>query len=106
MNNVDTIAYASDFTGNLSLWLAILIGIIASILVLRAAKRMGGGLFGAVLNLIGIGMFLAVVGTIFIALPPILPATLFKLGYTVFFSTGFICMVLGANKLLKGIMSQ
>ena len=103
--NIDSIAYASSFAGSLSLWLAILIGIIASVLVLRAAHKMGGGLFGTVLKLIGFGMILVAIGTIFVALPSFLPENLLSLTHTVFFSLGYICMVIGANKLLKGIMS-
>ncbi len=103
--NVDAITYASTLTGNFSLWVAILIGVIASVLVLRAAHKMGGGLFGTVLNLIGVGMILVALGTIFIAASPWFPENFLKLSYTVFFSVGFICMVLGANKLLKGIMN-
>ena len=105
--NIDTIAYASTFSGNLSLWIAIVIGVVASVLVLRSAGRMGGGLFGTVLNLMGIGMALVAFGTIFVALSSSfgLPDNILKLAHTVFFSLGYICMVIGANKLLKGIMN-
>ena len=105
MENLDTINYASNFAGSLSLWLAIIIGIIASILVLRSARKMGGGLFGAVLKLIGVGMFVVAIGSVFLALPSLIPQNFTSLAHTVFFSVGYICMVLGANKLLKGIMT-
>ena len=60
----DGIAYASIFAGNFSLLLSILIGIIANVIIFRAAKRLGGGLFGSVLNYIGIGVSFIVLGTI------------------------------------------
>jgi len=104
MNGEDTIAYASAFTGSISLWLAVIIGIIASVLVLRAAHKMGGGLFGGVLKLIGVGMLIVALGTISIILAPWFPPTITASIHVVFFSAGYICMVLGANKLLKGIM--
>jgi hypothetical protein len=44
----DAVAYASLFAGNFSLLLSIVIGIIATGIVFRAAKKMGGGLFGVV----------------------------------------------------------
>ena len=102
---MDTIAYASSFTSTLSLWLAIIIGCIASALVWRAALKMGGGLFGAVLKWIGAGMFMVALGSIFLAVEPWFDANVMNLAHTVFFSCGYICMVLGANKLLRGIMS-
>ncbi len=102
---MDTIAYASNFSSTLSLWLAIVIGIVASSLVWRAALKMGGGLFGAVLKLFAAGMFMVAFGSVFLAVQPWFDAGLMNLAHTVFFSSGFVCMVLGANKLLKGIMS-
>lgn len=102
---MDTIAFASNFVSILSLSLAIIIGIVASALVFRAAHKMGGGLFGSVLNFMGVGMIIVVVGTLSVFLSNWLPVAWITLTHTVLFSTGFICMVIGANKLYKGIMS-
>ena len=102
---MDSITFASNFVSGLSLWLAIVIGLVASILVLRAAHKMGGGLFGSVLNFMGIGMIIVVVGTLSVALSAWLPGAWLSLIHTTLFSIGFICMVLGAHKLFKGIMS-
>lgn len=101
----DSVAYASVFAGDFSLLLSIVIGVIATFLVLRAAKKLGGGLFGIVLNYIGIGMLFVVLGTLFAVAdqwfggfwPNIISTALFALGY--------IFMVLGANRLLKGIIN-
>lgn len=103
---IDNYAYASVFTGNLSMLLSIVIGIIATFLVLRAARKMGGGLFGTVLNYIGYGMSLVVVGTISVTLDPWISDIWLRLIHTTFFALGYILMVVGANKLLKGIMSN
>jgi len=101
----DGYAYASIFAGNFSLLLSIVIGIIANAIVFRAAKKMGGGLFGSVLNYIGVGMTLIVVGTIATVMGPLFTSFWFNVASTVCFATGYIFTVLGANKLLKGIMS-
>ena len=105
MGNIDTITYASDFSSTLLLWVSILIGVIASVLVLRSAGKMGGGLFGSVLNFFGYGMIMVVAGSVLKAVSPWVLSPFIDLGHTIFFSLGFILMVLGANKLLKGIMS-
>ncbi len=102
----DGFAYATVFTGDFSILLSIVIGIIATYFVFRSAKKMGGGLFGSVLNYIGIGMVLIVLGTISVVL-----GTWLLLGVwasainTIFFALGYIFMVIGANKLLKGIIN-
>jgi hypothetical protein len=101
----DYFAYASIFAGNFSLLLSIVIGIIATSLVFRAAKKMGGGLFGIVLNYIGFGMSFIVVGTLFSVVGPWFEGFWINVVSTTFFALGYIFMVLGANKLLKGIIN-
>jgi len=101
----DGIAYASIFAGNFSLLLSILIGIIANVIIFRAAKRLGGGLFGSVLNYIGIGVSFIVLGTIATVVNPWFISFWFNITSTVCFAVGYIFTVIGANKLLKGIMS-
>lgn len=102
----DGVAYASIFAGDLSLLLAIVIGIIATSFVLRAAKKMGGGLFGSVLNYIAVGMALVALGTISIFVGNWLSGVWFNVVNTICFATGYIFMVVGANKLLRGIMNN
>lgn len=102
---MDTISYASDIVSKSSLWIGILIGIIATVLVFRSAGKMGGGLFGGVLHLFGIGMIMIVAGTLSVVFASWIPANFLELTRTVLFSTGYVLMVLGANRLLKGIMS-
>lgn len=102
---VDPIAYYSNFAGSFSSWMGIAIGIIATVLVLRSAGKMGGGLFGKVLNLMGLGMGLVTLGSLSVVAASWVPASFVALSHTVLFSLGFVLMVLGANKMLKGIMS-
>jgi len=101
----DSFAYASIFAGNFSLLLSIIIGIIATALVFRAAKRLGGGLFGSILNYIGVGMLFIVLGNISAVVDPWFVGFWFDITSTAFFAGGYIFMVLGANKLFKGIMN-
>ena len=101
----DSFAYASIFAGNFSLLLSIVIGIIATSLVFRAAKKLGGGLFGLVLTYISIGMFLIVLGTLFSITSAWFEGFWVSIISTAFFALGYIFTVLGANKLLKGIIN-
>jgi len=111
MNNLsaqipdDGFAYASVFAGSFSLLLSIIIGIIAIFIVFRSAKKLGGGLFGSVLNYIGIGITLIVLGTIATVVDPWYTGLGFNIVSTVCFAMGYIFTVIGANKLLKGIMN-
>jgi|SRR3989344_3249917 len=102
----DGIVFASMFTGDFSLLLSILIGIIATVLVFRAAKKMGGGLFGLVLKYIGFGMLFIVMGSLTTFLNPWVEELWLRVFNTIFFAFGYIFMVIGANKLLKGLMNS
>ena len=111
MNNFSTqvsndgFAYASVFAGSFSLLLSIVIGLIAIFIVFRAARKLGGGLFGSVLNYIGIGISLIVLGTITTVVDPWNTGLGFNIASTACFAMGYIFTVIGANKLLKGIMN-
>jgi hypothetical protein len=101
----DAFAYASIFAGNFSLLLSIVIGMIAIFIVFRSASKLGGGLFGAVLNYIGIAISLIVLGTIATIIDPWYTGLGFNIVSTACFAMGYIFTVVGANKLLKGIMN-
>lgn len=101
----DGFAYASLFAGNFSLLLSIVIGVIATSLVFRAAKKLGGGLFGLVLNYISVGMLFIVLGTLFSVAGPWFEGFWLNVVSMACFALGYIFMVIGANKLLKGIMN-
>lgn len=102
----DGIVYASMFTGDFSLLLSIVIGIIATVLVFRSAKKMGGGLFGHILNYIGFGTLFIVMGSLTVFLSPWFAELWLRVFSTLFFAFGYIFMVIGANKLLKGLMNS
>jgi ABC-type spermidine/putrescine transport system permease subunit II len=104
--NSSGFAYASIFAGNFSLLLSIVIGLIATFLVFRAAKKMGGGLFGLVLKYVGIGMSFVVLGTLFSVMGPWFDGFWLNVVSTTFFAMGYIFMVIGADKLLKGIINN
>lgn len=99
------IAYASIFVGDFSLLLSIVIGIVATFFVFRAASKMGGGLFGSVLNFIAGGMIFMVLGSVSLFVETWFPTVWFGVINTALFAVGYILMVTGANKLLKGIMT-
>jgi len=101
----DGFAYASLFAGNFSLLLSIVIGMIATFIVFRVARKMGGGLFGLILNYIGVGMILIVCGTIATIIDQWFVGFWFSIVSIACFAIGYIFMVIGANKLLKGIMN-
>ena len=102
----DDFAFASLFAGNFSLLLSLIIGIFATFFVFRAAKKLGGGLFGLILNYIGVGMLFIVLGTIFTILISWFSENFwFNVISMACFASGYILMVIGANKLLKGIMN-
>lgn len=104
----DGYAYASMFAGNFSILLSIIIGIMATFLVFRVARKMGGGLFGSVLNYIAFGMVLVVLGTVANVANNWMSDFWFSFDVlsTVFFALGYIFTVIGANKLFRGIMSN
>jgi hypothetical protein len=102
---MDTISYASGFVSQLSTWIGVIIGIIATVLVFRSSGKMGGGLFGSVLNLFGLGMVMMILGTLSVIFSNWIPVAYLEISRMVVFSTGYVLMVLGAQRLLKGIMS-
>ena len=102
----DDVAYASIFVGDFSLLLSIVIGIIATFFVFKSARKMGGGLFGVVLNYIAIGMIFVVLGTISIFMQHSFSSIWYNVINTFCFASGYIFMVIGANRLLKGIINN
>ena len=99
---IDSVSYLSFFSINFSLLLSIVIAICATFFIFMSARKMHGGLFGATLNLLGFGMFNITLATISIAIASLL-GEWFELVNMTFFVAGFVCVVLGAQKLIKGI---
>jgi hypothetical protein len=100
----DPLNYACSFSGGFTFLLSVVIGIIATILVLRSATKLKGGLFGIVLNYIGIGMFFLVLGAVSFIANAWFYSFWSDIIIVALLSLGFVFMVIGANKLLKAIM--
>lgn len=89
-----------SFVNSLSLWGAVIIGLVASIMVLMNAKKMQGGMFGGVLKYFGIGMFLVVLGFLAVVVPPWADGNVIMRVHDLAFVIGYIFMAMGAKKLL------
>lgn len=93
-------AGSESFVNSVSLWVAIAVGIIASLMVLRGASKIGGGVLGTVYKYIGVGMLVVVLGFVAVVVPAW--ASEFVVGRThdVLFIVGYLIMALGAQKML------
>jgi hypothetical protein len=106
INLDNNLNYACSFSGSFTFLLSIIIGAIATILVLRSSTKLRGGLFGLVLNYIGIGMFFLVMGSVSFIANNWFYNIWSDLVSMMLFSVGFIFIVLGANKLMKSVMQS
>ncbi len=102
----DGVAYASFFTSNFSFLLSIIIGLFATYFVYRSSRKMGGGLFGDVLKYVSAGMLLISLGAFALAAPILANIQWVSIIYSALLSLGFVFLVLGAEKLLKGISEK
>lgn len=90
----------AEFAGPAIVWIAILIGFGATILVLRNARSMKGGVFEKVLNLFGLGMLLVLVGLFIVAVPRWSDSIYSGIARDVLFALGYLSMAYGAKRLL------
>jgi len=88
----------STFAGRPTLWLAIIIGFIASFLTLFYAYRLRGGVVGTALTLFGVGMLLVVAGFLAVAIAWTDEATQATV-HDVAFIIGYALMVGGGLRL-------
>jgi hypothetical protein len=90
----------ATFVGSFTLWIAIVIGFIASLATLFYAYQLKGGLVAVTLNLLGAGMFFVVLGFLTVAVawatPPIQ-----KIVHDLLFIIGYILMLLGVLRLRR-----
>lgn len=86
------------FEGSETLWIAIIIGITASVLTLFNASRLSGTKPASILWPIGFGMMFVVLGFISVVVAWVDSATQ-KLVHDVFFIIGYLLMGWGAVKL-------
>ncbi len=88
----------ATFVGSYTLWIAIVIGFIASFATLFYAYQLRGGVVSVTLSFFGAGMLFVVVGFLTVAIawatPPIQ-----KIVHDTVFIIGYILMLLGAARL-------
>lgn len=89
----------ATFQGSVTLWMAIIIGTISSILTIYHATQLGGTLAG-VLWLFGIGMFLVVLGFLSIVVAWA-EDTVQGLAHDTMFIIGYLVMMTGGIKLYQ-----
>lgn len=94
-------ASADSFVNSLSLWLAVVVGVVASIMVLMNAQWMKGGAFGSALTYFGIGMFLVVGGFFAVVIPAWASEGVIMRVHDVMFIIGYVVMAIGARKIVR-----
>lgn len=96
-----------DYAGPISILMsyslvsAIALGVVTSIIVLINGRRMKGGVFGGVLTLLGIGMFIVLAGTISFLFPSIVPNSMQGVFPNMLNTFGYVIMAIAASRLLK-----
>lgn len=89
---------SDKFIHDISLWGAIVVGFIATAMVLNYARKIGGGVLQKVYCHFGFGMLFVVLGFLVMVLPA---WSITAKIHDVFFALGMIIMAIGARKLLK-----
>ena len=90
-----------SFVNSISLWIAIIVGLIASFMVLTYAKKIGGGVLQKVYYLFGAGMLLVVLGFLAVVVPPWASMFVIMRTHDALFIVGMGLMAFGGGKLLK-----
>lgn len=93
-------ASPATFAGSYTLWIAIIIGIIASFLAIYFSFQMSGSTVGRILQLIGFGMFVVVLGFLSVVLPWA-PAGTQKIVHDLLFILGYSLMLAGVVRIKK-----
>ena len=90
----------TTFAGSYTLWIAIVIGLVASILTFRYAIQMKGSTVGQILNLFGFGMFVVVLGFLSVVVAWA-DAPTQKIVHDLLFILGYILMLVGASRIRR-----
>lgn len=88
------------FVGSYTLWAAIIIGFIASILTLFYSAKMSGSTVGQSLRLLGLGMFVVVLGFLCVVVAWA-PAHVQGIVHDLLFILGYFLMLMGISKIRK-----
>lgn len=95
-----TVLKTDDIT-ILIMWFAVVIGIIASLMVLHSAHTIGSGAIRGVYNRFGVGMFIIVAALVAVAAPQWAPPIVIVQVHAGLIILGFTIMAFGARRLLK-----
>lgn len=102
------LAFAADmdnagpttFVGSYTLWIAIIIGVIASLWAIYFSFQMSGSTIGRILQLVGFGMLVVVLGFLAVVLPWA-PAGTQKIVHDLLFILGYALMLAGVVRIKK-----
>jgi predicted neutral ceramidase superfamily lipid hydrolase len=84
--------------------IAVLFGLIASLMVIQSARKIGSGVLASVYTYLGIGMFLIVIAlSLDLATTSILSDFIMSRAQDLLYVVGFAAMAYGANKLLQDV---
>ena len=93
-------ASGTTFVNSVALWIAVAVGVTASVMVLRNAQKIGGGTLGQVYTMFGIGMLLVVIGFFVVVIPPWAAPAVIMRTHDLLFVAGYAVMSVGARKIL------
>jgi hypothetical protein len=99
----DEAAGASTFVGRPTLWIAIIIGLVATAATGVYAYQLKGGVVGTALTFIGIGMFLVVLGFLAVVVEWTQDGNLQMAVHDIVFIIGYVLMLVGALRLKQMI---
>ena len=92
------------FVGSLSLWVAIVIGTLTSLVVLRYAYQIGSqSLLGRVFLFFAAGMLVIVFALVLVIIPPWNTEFIIARVHDLLFVMGFGLMATGAGQMLRGV---
>lgn len=90
----------ATFAGSYTLWIAIIIGIVGSLVTFYYSQQMGGSTVGGILRLFGLGMLVVVLGFLSVVVAWA-AAPIQKVVHDLLFILGYLLMLAGASRLKK-----
>src|SRR5688572_14840867 len=90
----------ATFAGSYTLWIAIIIGFVASFMAFRYGRQLKGSVTSGILNLFAAGMFFVVLGFLSVVVAWA-DAPVQKITHDLLFIVGYIFMLVGAGRVRK-----
>lgn len=90
----------ATFAGSYTLWIAIILGFVASLMTWYYGRSMAGSRIGKILKSFGVGMLLVVLGFLVVVIPWTTP-DIQKITHDLLFILGYIFMLFGVLKIKK-----